>query len=471
MKIPYAGRLCSLLFCWLVLLLAPRLSFAQFTSINKVYKLVNHATGKVLDVDYYGHYQTYYGTFMRDYTGSASQQWKFAPSRANGTGVYEIINRSSGKVLTSSNYPSQTTQNDRWGVVNGVQTNTTQVWQFRKVPGVSAISYEIVAVSPSLWLTADPVYTQAPYYSTEFTATVDNYQSTNPQGNSTGPYQVWDVVEVSANPTSNLDLGVYSIKNVRSGYLLEGGTGGDTDKYGLVPDFRVVQNPDAGVAGQEWTFMPGSAPGYYRIVNRVHQYALEIGGSDLQYLYNQGRQANLWGNWGGPNQQWALVDANSRRLLTLAEARTGLPCVLINYHTGQCLEMGGGGNLPLQAKRIPNQWPYEGTDNQVWYIQYRTANRMGAPEPAAASPTAAAAASKGVVLGLYPNPAQTTATVTLPDGAEVTTVRVYDVRGAEVTGNLYRGHGQLEVGTLAPGVYSVSASDGSHTYHQKLVKN
>lgn len=465
MKISYAGRFWSLLFCW-VLLLAPGLSFAQFSSLNKVYKLVNHATGKVLDVDYYGHYQSYYGIFMRDYSGSASQQWKFAPSRANGTGVYEIINRSSGKVLTCSTY-SSITQNDRSGVVNGVQTNTGQVWQFRKLPGVSAISYEIVAVSPVAWLTADPVYTQPPYYSTEFTATAQPYQNINVQGNSSGPYQVWDVVEVSANPTSNPDLGVYSIKNVRSGFLLEGGTGGDTDKYGLVPDFRVVQNPDAGVAGQEWTFMPGSAPGYYRIVNRVHQYALEIGGSDLQYLYNQGREANLWSNWGGPNQQWALVDANSRRLLTLAEARTGLPCILINYHTGQCLEMGGGGNLPLQAKRIPNQWPYVGTDNQVWYIQYRTANRVaGSALEAAASATA-----KDATLSLYPNPAQTSVTVSLPGGAEVTAVRVFDVRGAEVSGNLHQGHGQLDVRALAPGFYSVSASDGTHTYHQKLVKN
>lgn len=471
MRISYAARLRALFFWSVVLLLVPRLGFAQFTSLNKVYKIVNHATGKVLDVDYYGHYQTIYGVFMRDYTGSASQQWKFAPSRANGTGVYEVINRSSGKVLTSWGYTGPNAlQNDRTGVVNGVQTNTNQVWQFRKLPGISAISYEIVAVSPNVWLTADPIYTQAPYnYTTEYSSTLEYYQNTNALGNSQGPYQVWDVVEVSANPTANLDLGVYSIKNVRSGYLLEGGTGGDTDKYGVVPDFRLVQNPDAGVAGQEWTFRAGSVPGYYRIINRVHQYAIEIGGSDLQYLYNQGRQANLWGDWGGPNQQWAFVDANTRRLLTLAEARTGLPCILINYHTGQCLEMGGGGNLPLQANRIPNQWPYVGTDNQVWYIQYRTANRMAAPQPETTS--LAAMAAKDVTLELYPNPAQTTVTVTLPDGAEVSTIQIFDVRGAEVSGHLHQGHGQFDISTLAPGFYSVAASDGIHTYHQKLVKN
>jgi hypothetical protein len=461
MNFSYARRLCSLLFGWLLLLGAPHSSFAQFTSLNKIYKIVNHATGKVLDVDYYGHYQTIYGVFMRDYSGSASQQWKFAPSRASGTGVYEVINRSSAKVLsaTCGCTGSSITQSDRYNY-SGTPTNTQQLWQFRKLPGVSAISYEIVLLSPNLWLTGDPVFEGS---------TSEEYQGTNYQGTPRGPYQVWDVVEVTPNPTANLDLGVYAISNVRSKYLLEGGTGGDTDKYGVVPNYRVVQNPGVGVAGQEWTFMPGSVPGYYRIVNRVHQYALEIGGSDPQYLYNQGRQANLWDNWGGPNQQWAIVDVNSRRQVTLEEARKGLPCFLINYHTGQCLEMGGGGNLPLQAGRIPNQWPYAGTDNQMWYIQYRTANRMGATPPAATD--IAQAASTEAVLGLFPNPAQTTVTVSLPKGAEVSSVRVFDVRGAEVTGNLYRGHGQLDITPLAPGFYSVTASDGAHSYHQKLVKD
>jgi hypothetical protein len=137
MKFSYSRRLCSLLFSLLLLSLAPHFSFAQFTSLNKVYKIVNHATGKVLDVDYYGHYQTIYGVFMRDYSGSASQQWKFAPSRASGTGVYEVINRSSAKVLsaTCGCTGSSVTQNDRYNY-NGTPVNTQQLWQFRKLPGI-----------------------------------------------------------------------------------------------------------------------------------------------------------------------------------------------------------------------------------------------------------------------------------------------------------------------------------------------
>lgn len=456
-------------FLLFLLLFAPAISHAQLNA-TRVYKIVNHETGKVLDINYFGHYFTIYGIQLTDYSGSASQQWKFMPSRANGTGVYEIVNRSSGKVLTCPwGAGSMAVQNDRNGVVNGVQTNTKQLWQMRRLTSVSPISYEIVLQSPNAWLTGDPAF---------INASTEDYQGVNFQSIPRGPYQIWDVVDVSPNPTANLDLGAYAITNVRSTYLLEGGTGGATDNYGVASMYKVVQNPDAGIAGQEWRFVPASTPGYFHIINRTFQLALEIGGSALQYLYNPGRQANLWSDWGGPNQTWGLFDVYDGHLLTLAEARDGRPCILWNYHTSQCLEMGGGGSYPLQAGRIPNQWSYNGTDNQMWYIQYRTANRSAPQTATGPTPVNSSAETLRTgepqtlgLLGLFPNPAQTTVAVTLPNGAEATSVQVSDLQGTNMSSTIYRGRGQLDVAGLAPGIYLVTASDGKRTYRQKLVKN
>lgn len=430
---------------FLALLFTSSLAYAQPNS-TRVYKIINHATGKALDVDWpgWGHYYPYFPVHELDQSNSASQQWKFMASRANGTGVYEVINRSSSMLLTvPDSYPapqagSSVNQRNRNTVVN----SSWQLWQLKPLPNISPISYQLTLRATGLLLTSEVI--PGPRSATQNTAGAGD--------------QVWDLVDVSVNTTANLDLGVYAISNVRSTYLLEGSTINSTRG-------KVVQNPDAGVAGQEWTFVPASNAGFFRIINRATGWGLEIGGSDLPYLYNQGREADLWDPWGGPNQQWSLLDANTRRVLTLAEARTGIPCILINYHTRQCLEMGGSGTLPVQAGRTPNQWPYAGTDNQVWYIQYRAANRGVATPLATTSPAAEEAG-----LGLFPNPAQNVVTLTLPKGAAVASVQVFDVRGADVTGNLYRGQGELDITSLAPGFYSVAANDGTHTYHQKLLK-
>jgi hypothetical protein len=232
---------------------------------------------------------------------------------------------------------------------------------------------------------------------------------------------------------------------------------------------KVYQQTDAGIGAQEWRFRPSSTYGYYHIINRTFPRALEIGGAAQQDLYNQGRLANLWDDWGGNNQQWRIEDAFTRRVLTLEEARqSNQYCVLINRHTGQCLEMGGGGNYPLQPGRTPNQWPYVRDNNQMWIIQYRAANRTALSTSAASEQPAAAGQGE---LSLYPNPAQTTVALTLPTGKKPALVEVFDLRGARVPAARYEpAAGQLDVAALAPGLYVVSASDGTHTFRHKLLK-
>ena len=75
-------------------------------------------------------------------------------------------------------------------------------------------------------------------------------------------------------------------------------------------------------------------PGHvYKIVSRLTGQAIEIGGNDR---YQQSHPANLWGYWGGANQQWIIqavpsqpgfadafniVNRNSKQLLEIANAR------------------------------------------------------------------------------------------------------------------------------------------------------
>ena len=73
---------------------------------------------------------------------------------------------------------------------------------------------------------------------------------------------------------------------------------------------------------------------------------------------------------------------------------------------------------------------------------------------------------------LYPNPATDVLSIQRPasaDPAAALSVRVYDLRGAEVAG-LTLADDQLRIGTLSQGVYLISISDGSTTSHQRFVK-
>lgn len=73
---------------------------------------------------------------------------------------------------------------------------------------------------------------------------------------------------------------------------------------------------------------------------------------------------------------------------------------------------------------------------------------------------------------LYPNPATSVLRIARPlsmDSEQAFSVRVYDVRGSEITGLSFV-DGQLNVASLRAGIYTLSVSDGSKTSHQRFVK-
>ncbi|MBF9142576.1 GEVED domain-containing protein [Hymenobacter properus] len=73
---------------------------------------------------------------------------------------------------------------------------------------------------------------------------------------------------------------------------------------------------------------------------------------------------------------------------------------------------------------------------------------------------------------VYPNPATEVLSIARPlnaDPAQPFTVRVFDVRGAEIKG-LSFDEGQVNVSGLRSGIYTISINDGSSTTHQRFVK-
>jgi bacillolysin len=72
-------------------------------------------------------------------------------------------------------------------------------------------------------------------------------------------------------------------------------------------------------------------------------------------------------------------------------------------------------------------------------------------------------------LQVYPNPATSVISFILPDNAVATSVEVTDVRGLRVAGTRYA-DGQLNISTLAKGMYTLTVSDGQKVFHQRFVK-
>ncbi|WP_375417252.1 M4 family metallopeptidase [uncultured Hymenobacter sp.] len=93
-------------------------------------------------------------------------------------------------------------------------------------------------------------------------------------------------------------------------------------------------------------------------------------------------------------------------------------------------------------------------------------------ESALAGPATLGAATSAITatLALFPNPATDHVRLSLSNNAELTSVTVLDARGARVSGARYEGRGELNVSSLAAGMYLIRASDGSKSYQQRFVK-
>ena len=113
-----------------------------------------------------------------------------------------------------------------------------------------------------------------------------------------------------------------------------------------------------------------------------------------------------------------------------------------------------------------NSYSYGETEDYTVNITGGTA-RTSATTARLASP--GGSADKYTV---YPNPAANVLSIARPlsaDPEQAFSVRVYDLRGAEVRGLTFT-DGQLDVSTLRAGIYLLSVADAAGTTHQRFVK-
>ena len=82
------------------------------------------------------------------------------------------------------------------------------------------------------------------------------------------------------------------------------------------------------------------------------------------------------------------------------------------------------------------------------------------------------AQTAGTSVSFYPNPASSVLALDLPAGADAAryTVRVYDLRGREMSGVSYNGRGQVQVSALPKGLYYVAIGNGISTSRQRFEK-
>ena len=81
-------------------------------------------------------------------------------------------------------------------------------------------------------------------------------------------------------------------------------------------------------------------------------------------------------------------------------------------------------------------------------------------------------AAVATTVSLYPNPASSVLNLTLPAGTDAAgyVVRVYDMRGREMTEVRSNGNGQVEVSALPKGLYYVAIGTGAGTTRQRFEK-
>ncbi|HEX8428102.1 M4 family metallopeptidase [Hymenobacter sp.] len=72
-------------------------------------------------------------------------------------------------------------------------------------------------------------------------------------------------------------------------------------------------------------------------------------------------------------------------------------------------------------------------------------------------------------LEVYPNPATDVLRIAMPGDGTAVAVSVTDLRGVKVLGTKVEG-GQLNVSSLAKGIYTLTVSDGQKVFHQRFVK-
>ncbi|MBD0255360.1 MAG: RICIN domain-containing protein, partial [Cytophagales bacterium] len=204
-----------------------------------------------------------------------------------------------------------------------------------------------------------------------------------------------------------------------------------------------------GTFAQQWIITP-TTDGYYKLVNKGSNKALEVGGFS---------QAD-----GGNVQQWTYTGVNSQQWKI--EATTDGFHRLVNRESGKALDVAGvstadGANV--------HQWTYLGGNNQQWRLtQLSTAtSRVASLE--------AAGAETGSALRVYPNPV-TGGRLTLQLNAREkgnATVTLTGVRGQvtvreQIAVKAGENTVSLSTGDSASGLYLLTVTQGSRRIVKKI---
>ena len=408
-----------------------------------LYKIHNRNTGQVLEIGGGGSATITDGTRANQWpsVGTANQEWNIT---ATSTEVYSIINRNSGRALE----------------IGGSD------WHLRQ-PGTGANQWPYWGGKNQQWL-FQPVYGAQGYF------TITNANSgqvleigggalANVQAGASAnqwPYagenfyeQHWELVPVNV-PTSTRFPGVYTIKNVNSGKVLE--IGGAATNNGATAN----QSSYIGTANQQWTLVDADS-GRLKISNRNSGLALEIKESSIDYtaLALQGNSND------SRNQQWAID--------------TVAPGVykIINGNSNQALEIAFALTSDGAAA---TQYPYAEVAHHHWILTQVSQNRVAVPPTTgtnqqlkAAQPLSTVAGHQpntALKLSLYPNPASTVLNLRLSGTAKIALIKISDLRGVVISTVRYQGGNQVNISSLAAGVYIVTVSDGKREYHQKFTK-
>lgn len=460
MKILYSLQVCALL----------SLSVNAYAQLDPthLYKIIDPASGQALEIGGGGDLSAD-GTSddftikanLWGYWGGANQQWSFKPiTSANGTAGYQIINKNSSKALCvpqvngptgdqwiwqsqcGNSYPrrivsQQTAQNG----------NDLQVWYVQAQPQGGNL-YNLVSAAYPKPIAGNAAGGTGGNTHEAKCSNLTVYLDKDGPG-----VQPWQVIDLGLNPSNSLTAGNFQIINNYTGKALSSPPDGSSTNVGQVTAW--------GLAVQQWSFSESNAPGYYLIKNRSTGRVLEIGGGGN--LQQPGMQANIWDNWNGPNQQWALVEPGSLQPLSLVQATDGRSFQIINRNSGYVLEIGDAPHLSPGDGARANQWYNFNNPWQQWHAQFHSYARS------AAAPSTVTAIEQGKSkVELYPNPVHDVLSFTSTSIFDPATIKVTDIRGAAVPA--YYHNGRIDVSALSIGLYIVTVSDGSQTYHCKFAK-
>jgi hypothetical protein len=412
------------------------------------YVLRNRESGQVLDIGTPGTAGAYASQWP--FTGATSQAWYVTPT---GHGRHKLLNRNSGYILEigGSEYSQQQEGSpaNQWGYWGGAQ----QSWLKEPVPGAancftlknakSGYVLEIGGGTPQN-LQVGAGASQWHYY-----------------GANTGSQeQEWEFIPYQ-QPTAFSSQGLYNITNAHSNFLLEilnadTQNGAKAIQYHQWPS----NTPNtASITNQKWSILP-TTRGLYKLVNYNSNKVLEL---------QNGSSANA-----DQMQQWDWDPAAYSQQWVVNNIGGGY-YTFVNAQSGKILEIGG---WRVDDFAPVTQWEYNSAvvgNNQKWLLTAvapRGTNVAGddSRQPSKTLTSTINSSAAGAQMLLYPNPASTVLYFALSGDAKVASVQVSDLRGASISTTHYQGGNQLDISSLATGVYLVAVNDGLHTYHQKFVK-